>query len=317
MTKASLPADFDTRFMDAVAQIIGTDTTDTIGIAVSGGPDSLALLLLAHHNFPSRISAATVDHQLRHAAADEARYVARICKERGIPHETLHPASPITGNIQSSARAERYRLLSNWATQAGCNWIATAHHAQDQLETLLMRLKRGSGVAGMAGVRARNGNIIRPLLAFSKTELIAICTNAGITPIVDPSNDDTDFDRVRMRQWLSAGHPLGNDGPSRTAAAMADAAQALEWATADLAARRIECRRDFVAINVSELPHEFERRLLITGLLLLQPDITPRGASIENAIKTLLAGNTCMIGNILCKGGAIWHLCLAPPRRSE
>ncbi len=309
--------DFDARFVDAVAPLIGADCSSRIGIAVSGGPDSLALLLLAHRNFPTRISAATVDHQLRTEAADEAHFVASICADRGIPHTTLHPVRPISGNIQSSARAERYRLLSEWAIRAGCDWIATAHHAQDQLETLLMRLRRGSGVSGMAGIRSRNANVIRPLLTFAKAELIAICADADMTPVNDPSNDDTDFDRVRMRQWLCAGHPLGNDGPSRTAAAMADATQALEWAAADLAARRIERDGETVAIDASELPHEFMRRLLIAGLLMLQPDLTPRGTSIDNAIKTLLSGETCTIGNILCKGGAIWHLCPAPPRRSE
>ena len=311
MTKA----DFDTRFIDAIGQLIGADSTDKIGIAVSGGPDSFALLLLAHRNFPARINAVTVDHQLRPEAAAEAGFVAKLCAERNIPHAILYPETPITGNIQSSARTMRYRLLSDWAAQQDCHWIATAHHAQDQLETLLMRLARGSGVSGMAGIRARNANVIRPLLAFNKTELIAICADAGITPVSDPSNTDPDFDRVRMRQWLSVGHPLGVDGPSRTATAMADATQALEWAASDLATRRVKRDGDNVAIDASELPHEFRRRLLVTALLMLQPGMTPRGASIDHAIDTLLSGGICTIGNILCKGGTIWHLCPAPPRR--
>jgi tRNA(Ile)-lysidine synthase len=128
-----------------------------VGIAVSGGPDSLALLLLAHAAIPGGIAAATVDHGLRAEAAGEAAFVAALCATLGIPHATLRPGAPITGNIQSSARKARYALLEIWADQHNLDWIATAHHADDQAETLLMRLSRGAGVAGLSGVRAVNG----------------------------------------------------------------------------------------------------------------------------------------------------------------
>jgi tRNA(Ile)-lysidine synthase len=308
--------DLDARFCDAAALLTDDRDGRKIGIAVSGGPDSMALLLLAHRNFPGQICAATVDHQLRPEAADEARFVADICAAREIPHYILRPASPITGNIQSSARAERYRLLTDWAAQYGCQFIATAHHAEDQLETVLMRLARGSGVSGMAGIRARNANVIRPLLEFSKAELIAICTQAGITPVSDPSNDDTDFDRVRFRQWLSLGHPMGDNGPNRTANALADATQAIEWAAAQMALDRVQRNGDSITIDAANIPTEFQRRLLVTALLMLQPDLKPRGPSIDNAIEVLNAGSSCTIGNILCKGGTLWRISKAPARRT-
>jgi tRNA(Ile)-lysidine synthase len=308
--------EFDTRFCDAMARLTAGLGNQKIGIAVSGGPDSMALLLLAHLNFPGQICAATVDHQLRPEAADEARFVAEICAARDIPHHILRPASPITGNIQSSARAERYRLLSDWAEENDSQFIATAHHAEDQLETLLMRLARGSGVSGMAGIRARNANVIRPLLEFSKAELIAICAEAGITPVSDPSNEDADFDRVRFRQWLSLGHPMGTSGPYRTANAMADATQAIEWAAAQLAEDRVQRDGDSITVDAANIPAEFQRRLLITALLVLQPDLKPRGPSIDNAIEALKTGSSCTIGNILCKGGALWRISKAPARRT-
>ena len=124
-----------------------------LGVAVSGGPDSLALLLLAAAARPTMVEAATVDHGLRAGSADEARMVAGICKQLGVPHRTLladWPEAPTT-NIQAAARAMRYRLLNEWAIDRGLPAVATAHHADDQAETLLMRLVRGAGVGGLGG----------------------------------------------------------------------------------------------------------------------------------------------------------------------
>jgi tRNA(Ile)-lysidine synthase len=123
------------------------------GLAVSGGPDSMALLLLAHAALPGAIEAATVDHGLRAEAAAEAEFVASICASLGVPHVTLG-VRLAPGNLQSEARVARYSALADWACERGIGAIATAHHADDQAETLLLRLGRASGVAGLAGVRA-------------------------------------------------------------------------------------------------------------------------------------------------------------------
>ncbi|MGD9665700.1 MAG: tRNA lysidine(34) synthetase TilS, partial [Novosphingobium sp.] len=155
-----------------------------LGLAVSGGPDSLALLLLAEAVAPGRIEVATVDHGLRPESADEADMVAQICAENRLRHETLKVTVP-SGNVQDAARGVRYNALADWATRRGLDAVATAHHADDQAETLLMRLNRASGVAGLAGVRARGKipgidvPVLRPLLGWRRAELVEIVEAAG------------------------------------------------------------------------------------------------------------------------------------------
>ena len=134
-----------------------------IGVAVSGGPDSLALLLLAAKARPGEVEAATVDHGLRPESAAEAAMVADLCETLGVPHRILVAdwiRSP-TSNIQAEARAMRYRLLNDWAIERGLSAVATAHHADDQAETLLMRLARGAGVGGLGGTRKRRALVGR------------------------------------------------------------------------------------------------------------------------------------------------------------
>ena len=204
------------RFRSTLAGL-GIGKADRILLAVSGGPDSLALLILAAETMPGAIFAVTIDHQLRPESAAEATFVAMSCAELAVPHATLTPAVPITGNIQSAARVARYQLLEQTADDQNCTLIATAHHGDDQLETILMRLARGSGIDGMSAIRASNGRIIRPLLGFSKSELEEICLSAGIEPVRDPSNENEDYDRVAIRKWLGqSSHPFTIGNPDFT-----------------------------------------------------------------------------------------------------
>lgn len=286
-------------------------------LAVSGGPDSVAMLLLAHAAFPGHIAVATVNHGLRPEAADEAGFVARLCGDLGLEHVTLAPDQPITGNIQSAARVARYALLEQAADQARCDVIATAHHKDDQLETLLMRLARGSGLDGLAGVRATNGRVIRPVLGFAKAELEQICADAGVEPVRDPSNDDDDFDRVAMRQFLAERrHPFDATRAARSASALAEAGEALDWVLDRLSDERIVMKGDSVVVDPSNLPRELQRRLLLAALHKIAPQIAPRGDAIDRLLGDLHAGKTAMIGDILCKGTEGWRFSPAPPRRS-
>lgn len=296
---------------------LGIGTHDRVMLAVSGGPDSLALLLLANQAMPGRIHAATVDHQLRIEAADEANFVSRLCSDLAVPHITLTPSRPIDGNIQSAARAVRYQLLEHAADDRNCSFIATAHHHDDQLETLLMRLARGSGIDGFAAIRAHNKRIIRPLLGFSKSELEEICAARGIAPVRDPSNDDSQFDRVRIRQWLArAPHPFATDRAQRSAKALGEAAEALAWMTDSLAADRIAIKDAVIQCDARALPAELKRRLLVRCLAHIEPDRQPRGDALDHVLAELDAGRTAMIGNVLCKGGPLWTFSVAPPRRT-
>ncbi len=287
-----------------------------IGLAVSGGPDSLALLLLAHATCPKSISVATVDHRLRPEAADEAAFVARLCAERGIPHVILTPDKPITGNLQSAAREVRYRLLNDWADTNGLRWIATAHHADDQLETLLMRIARGSGIAGLSAIRESNGRIIRPLLGFTKAQLVEVCVEAGVMPRDDPSNANVDFDRVQIRNWLkSAPALLDATRISRTVTALRQSHEALEWMAARLEPERIVVTENRGAtLDPAGLPSEIVRRLLIRTLQSQNPQISPRGDTIDRALETLNAGGKLTIGDLVCTGGSLWYVEPAPPR---
>jgi tRNA(Ile)-lysidine synthase len=205
-----------------------------LGLAVSGGPDSLALLLLAAEALPGQIAVASIDHGLRPEAAGEVALVGRIAGERGIPFAALK-VSLAPGNLQAEARAARYAALSRWADEAGLGAIATAHHADDQAETLLMRLNRGSGLAGLAGVRPRGrieGSetlLLRPLLGWRKAELAAVVTEAGITPAEDPSNTNPAFDRARLRAALAQADWLDPVQIAASAAHLAEGWQALEW----------------------------------------------------------------------------------------
>jgi tRNA(Ile)-lysidine synthase len=283
---------------------------------VSGGPDSLALLCLAQQQMAGRIVAATVDHQLRAESAAEAEYVAAICQRLRVDHVILQPAQKITGNIQSSARAARYALLEQAADRHDCHLIATAHHGDDQLETLLMRLARGSGVDGLSAIRFRNGRTIRPLLQFSKSELEEICVTACLEHVRDPSNDDTDFDRVALRSWLkSSKHPFDLDRVGATVSALQDASAALNWMTDRLSDERIFSKSDEIQCDATGLPRELQRRLLLACVARFDPELKPRGEAIDRLLADLQAGKTTTLGDVLCTGGTTWRFSPAPPRR--
>jgi tRNA(Ile)-lysidine synthase len=205
-----------------------------LGLAVSGGPDSLALLLLAHAVLPGQIAVASVDHGLRPEAAGEVALVERVARERGIPFTPLK-VTLAPGNTQARAREARYTALAGWAQREHLGAVATAHHTDDQAETLLMRLNRGSGLAGLAGVRAATRiagtevTLLRPLLGWRKAELAAVVAAAGITPAEDPSNADPSFDRARLRAALAEAAWLDPVQIAASAAHLAESWQALEW----------------------------------------------------------------------------------------
>lgn len=191
-------------------------------------------MLLAHGAHPGRIAAACVNHGLRPEAAGEAALVEQVCTQRGIPFALLD-VKLAPGNLQAQARAARYAALAAWAKECGLGALATAHHGDDQAETLLLRLNRGSGLSGLAGVRAASlieGDetlLLRPLLGWRKAELEAVVASAGIIPARDPSNNSLAFDRVQMRRHLAGAPWLDVPALAASAAHLAEAWRAIEW----------------------------------------------------------------------------------------
>lgn len=284
-----------------------------IGVAVSGGSDSLALLLLARSAYPGRVEAATVDHGLRPEAAAEAAFVASLCAGLGVPHATLEAGMRDTANLQAAARDRRYALLGAWAGAAGLSCLATAHHLDDQAETLVMRLLRGAGLAGLAAIRPAFAGavpVVRPLLGWRRGDLAALVAAAGIEAVADPSNTDERFDRVRIRRRLAEADWIAPEPLARSAAALAQAEAALDWA----AERLWQERADGPVLDPAGLPEEMRRRLVIRMLAALGA-AAPRGEALGRLLATLAAGGTATLAGIKCTGGKTWRFAPAPPRR--
>lgn len=228
-----------------------------IAVAVSGGADGLALALLAADWAAARggeAVAVTVDHGLRPEAAAEARQVRRWLAARGMSHSILPWRGPRPAtDVQAAARAARYRLMGDWCARRGILHLLLAHHRDDQAETMLLRLARGSGLDGLAAMApaaelpASTGapppgiRLLRPLLAVPKAALEAVLRQAGQDWIEDPSNRSEAFARARLRGLLPllAAEGLTVERLAATAGHLARARAALDDAVAALAAEAV------------------------------------------------------------------------------
>jgi tRNA(Ile)-lysidine synthase len=215
----ALPSD---RTIDAIFAPLAE--AESLLLAVSGGPDSTALLLMAaawarRRGGRPRLAAATVDHGLREGSAAEARAVGELCQKLGVPHRILawRGAKP-KSRIQERAREARYALLGQCAKTIGADFVVTAHHLDDQAETTLFRLLRGSGIGGLRAMAARvereGTTIARPLLGLAKRAFIALCEAQGVAFARDPSNDDPRYARTRLRALAQALAAEGLDAPA-------------------------------------------------------------------------------------------------------
>ena len=247
---ASLTAnldDLDTIFVQVADQ-------PALGLAVSGGPDSLALLLLAQRwaltrATPPRLYAYAVDHQLRPEAAAEVAMVLDLAAQLGVPARGLvwTGQKPEAG-LQEAARAARYGLIGAAMAEDGVSVLLTAHHRSDQAETVLMRLAHGSGVEGLKGMSdfamVEGVRVHRPLLSVDPIALRAVVDAAGLVPAQDPSNDDTHYERVRWRHALPGLAALGLD-----AAALATFASRMGEADAAIAQMAEGCFAELVKLD--------------------------------------------------------------------
>lgn len=342
----TLPPEAIARFAADLGALTRAPTpANPLALAVSGGPDSMAMLALAAAAFPNAIVAATVDHCLRPASAHEAAMVASWCNTNHIPHTTLTPQHPPAGaSIQAQARYLRYALLADWALAANAIALATAHHADDQAETFLMRAARGSGPAGLAGIRPRWEfradrwaaaadpastpaqdtapalPIIRPLLNWRRADLRALA--ADLPFIDDPSNTDPRHDRTHARALLAT----VQIDPLALAAAAAhcrdvDAAltETIDWLW------RTRCITDAgeTRIDVTDMPRELRRRLArrAIGETRATHAVTEGrwsdATNIESLLDALESGKSATQAGILVKPRReIWRFSPAPPRRS-
>lgn len=269
------------------------DPPARLGVAVSGGSDSTALLvLLSGWVGGPEIVAVTVDHGLRAAAAEEAREVARLCARLGVAHDVPRwQGWDGRGNLMRAARDARYGLIADWARAHGIADVALGHTQDDLAETFVMRLRRGAGLDGLSAMRERfeHRDVIfhRPLLDLSRATLRGMLTARGIAWAEDPTNCDPAFDRARVREVMRA-LDLDPKGLAQTARHLRAARSALAEIAADTA-------QDLVRFDAGDavvaraallaLPDEILRRILLGILDLIgSGGYPPRGAALLRLI---------------------------------
>ncbi|MDW8314137.1 MAG: tRNA lysidine(34) synthetase TilS [Rhodovarius sp.] len=280
-----------------------------VALGVSGGPDSLALALLAEAWAAARgvaLVALIADHGLRPGSGAEAEGVARLLSARGMEVRLLRLAIPPGAALQERAREARHAALLAACAEAGAPWLLLGHQRADQAETLLMRAETGSGPLGLAGMpflrAAPQALLIRPLLDVAPAVLAALCAAAGVIPLADPANRDPRFRRARLRSAL--GDP-GGEGPR--IAALTDAAAALgrrrAVTEAALAARLAACARihpgGAVRIDRAALGRD-RLAVLLLGRLIRAVGGSPHAPATEATARLLEAGQGTL-------GGAWWR----------
>ncbi|HYD25385.1 MAG TPA: tRNA lysidine(34) synthetase TilS [Croceibacterium sp.] len=315
---ADLPPELVARFAQALERL--WPEGGKLGLAVSGGPDSMAMLLLAHAAIPGKFEVGTVDHGLRAESAAECAMVASACAARGIRCEVLK-ATVAPGNVQSRARSARYGVLAGWAERHGLAALATAHHADDQAETLLMRLNRGSGVAGLAGVREIGAMpgcaipVIRPLLGFRRADLAGVVAASGLEAVHDPGNVDDRFDRARLRKAIGESPWLDVAALAQSAAHLADAEEALQWGTNRQWSERVTGPPDCLRFRPGT-PAEITRRIVSRAIANFGD--VPRGGDVARLIERLARGESGSLGGALVTvEGDEWVFRPEPARRNS
>jgi tRNA(Ile)-lysidine synthase len=311
-------------------------------LAVSGGPDSTALLWLAARwraglKGGPKLVAVTVDHGLRPEAAEEARAVARLARKLGIAHRTLRwtGRKPATG-LQEAARAARYRLLAGAARKAGASAVLTAHTLDDQAETVLIRLARGSGLTGLAGMRrsrplleaGEDLRLVRPLLGIAKSRLIATLRAENIPFAEDASNRDPRFTRARLRGLMPRLAEEGLTVPRLALLAdrLARAEEALGQ-TADAAYEMYAMRSDGrIEFDGAEglLPDEIALRLLGRAITEVGDEGPVELGKLEALHSALLYAlqarqslRRTLAGAVVTRSRSFLTVERAPPRRSR
>ncbi|PTX47971.1 tRNA(Ile)-lysidine synthase [Gemmobacter caeni] len=317
MTGAPVPDTEDTDLLDAVAQVFAKARPDpaaplSVGVAVSGGGDSMALLHLLHRLAPSEgylLHAVTVDHGLRPEAADEAAGVAAFCARQGVAHEILRWRGPQeTGNLMDQARRARLCLIADWAVARGVGHVALGHTADDQAESFLMNLSRAAGLDGLSGMRRgwlEHGiRWYRPLLQKRREVLRDYLRRNSVTWIDDPSNENDRFTRVKARRALRALKPLGITVERLLASTqhLFDARSALQMALAQAVETHVTERAGALHLSADglcALGAELERRLLSHAIRWMNgAGYPPRAEQLLRLMSTLHDHRDATLGGV-------------------
>ena len=280
-------------------------------LAVSGGADSLALLTGAVAVARERVGVASLDHGLRPEAVHEVEAVRRLATMLGVPfHTTALGLSPGAG-MEARAREARYAALEALRGAGGYTFVATAHTGDDQAETLLMRLARGTALRGAGAIRARSGRVVRPLLSVGRADIEAYVCAQGLSPVRDPSNLDAALLRTRVRTGLlpalvaAAGAASVKNLAAFAARAAADEALLAEQASVGLARARLPAGGlDAVAMRCLEGP--LRRRALLSWLA--EAGVPASGALVARVERALLRGGHCGLpggGELRSEGGLL------------
>jgi tRNA(Ile)-lysidine synthase len=293
----------------------GLPRGETIGIALSGGGDSTALLhLCLAAGF--RVEAVTVDHRLRPESADEAAGVAAASAALGVPHEVrVWEHGLVAGNLMDQARRARVALIGDWARARGIADVALGHTRDDQAETLLMGLARTAGLPGLSGMRARwrEGGVTfhRPLLDAGREELRGWLRARGVPWVDEPTNEDARFARVRARQALVALAPLGitAEGLAGVAGHLAMAQEALAVQVRAAAGRHVVPVAGALqmAPGLWLEPEEVQRQVVIAALgWLTGADYPPRAADVARLVLAMSVGRDATLAG--CRHREGWLL---------
>lgn len=288
-----------------------------IGVAVSGGSDSTALLAILADAFgPDALCAVTVDHGLRAASRIEAEQVGAFCAELGTAHDILTWTGwDGRGNLQGRAREARYGLMADWAARSGTRTVALGHTRDDMAETVLMGLARSAGLDGLSGMRERftreKTTFLRPLLHVGRADLRAVLVARGIAWIDDPSNADPRFDRVRMRRALDllAASGLTAGRVAASARHLTEDRQAIrshlrDWAERHACQASGDLLLDRAALEA--LPPSFARRILAAGLVWVSgAEYAPRSAPIAALLEE---GCGTLSGCIIARDSRLWRI---------
>ena len=308
----------------ALAEVLPEPPPPRLGVAVSGGGDSIALTALvadwaAALATPIALHAVTVDHGLRPDSAAEAAAAKRFCHDLGLTHDTLgwrEAGGRPDGNLQDMARRARQELIASWARERGIVHVLLGHTQDDQAETVLLRLARGSGVDGLSAMASQRVALgitwLRPLLTQSRAALRDFLGERGVAWSEDPSNADRRFDRVKMREALAVLAPLGIE-----AAGLARTAQRLDRARAALASAALELARRITRVEAGDVliareglfdaPDDLRDRVLAQALRwVASADYRPRHAALMR-----------LMGNLRAGQGATLHGCRVIPEAGQ